>query len=147
MQSKMFSMRKMQGALPVRPCSHKPSPVSSSRQQKDRSRCSVIMNAETDYYELLGVGRSADKKEIKQAYRQKARKFHPVSLAQTLGCCGEGWTVPQGAANTKLPPSTAAARGSIFHAAICLYSQEDRTNAPSLLSVLLACLPYYVANP
>lgn len=30
-----------------------------------------------DYYKILGVDRSADDKEIKRAYRQLARKFHP----------------------------------------------------------------------
>ncbi len=30
-----------------------------------------------DYYSILGVGRSAPDKEIKQAYRRLARKYHP----------------------------------------------------------------------
>ena len=31
-----------------------------------------------DYYQLLGVPRNADVKDIKKSYRQLARKFHPV---------------------------------------------------------------------
>jgi curved DNA-binding protein len=30
-----------------------------------------------DYYEILGVGREADQKEIKRAFRRLARKYHP----------------------------------------------------------------------
>ena len=30
-----------------------------------------------DYYAILGVGRGADEKEVKQAYRKLARKYHP----------------------------------------------------------------------
>lgn len=37
----------------------------------------LVVRAEQDYYALLGVSRGADARELKRAYRQLARKFHP----------------------------------------------------------------------
>jgi hypothetical protein len=48
-------------------------------------RQTVVVQANGDYYDVLGVARGADKKTIKSAYRQKARKYHPVRLAGAPG--------------------------------------------------------------
>ena len=40
-------------------------------------RVGVKTYASRDFYQILGVDRGADKKTIKSAYRQLARKFHP----------------------------------------------------------------------
>ena len=37
---------------------------------------SVVLS-ESDYYKILGVDRNADEKEIKRAYRELSKKFHP----------------------------------------------------------------------
>lgn len=38
---------------------------------------SLVIAAGADYYNILGVGRDADEKEIKNAYRQLSKKYHP----------------------------------------------------------------------
>ena len=35
------------------------------------------MNKDKDYYKILGISQDSDNKDIKKAYRQLARKFHP----------------------------------------------------------------------
>jgi len=65
-------------AVPRRPALAPRASAPSARGTTGRGRgLSVVVRAESDYYDLLGVPRSADKKTIKQAYRQKARKYHP----------------------------------------------------------------------
>ena len=36
------------------------------------------MAEKRDYYEVLGVDKTADEKEIKKAYRKLARKYQPL---------------------------------------------------------------------
>ena len=46
----------------------------SRHQQRGQA---LVVHAEQDYYNVLGIDKNADKQAIKTAYRQKARKFHP----------------------------------------------------------------------
>lgn len=48
-----------------------------SQQGRPARGASMVVRADSDYYRILGVDRGADKKTIKSAYRQLARKFHP----------------------------------------------------------------------
>jgi len=43
----------------------------------DTHRYGEVMTDKRDYYEVLGVGRSATQEEIKKAYRRLAREYHP----------------------------------------------------------------------
>ena len=35
------------------------------------------MSAKRDYYDVLGIDRTADKNTIKKAYRKLAKRYHP----------------------------------------------------------------------
>ncbi|CAI5466374.1 unnamed protein product [Closterium sp. Yama58-4] len=59
---------------------------SSSKPLRARPRSSVIVRAATDLYQTLGVPYTANKQEIKKAFREMARKYHPdVSHASGSG--------------------------------------------------------------
>lgn len=57
------------------------------RQSREQRRgATLVVHAERDFYKILGVDKSADKKKIKSAYRQLARKWHPVREGARGGC-------------------------------------------------------------
>ncbi|KAI8473278.1 MAG: chloroplast DnaJ-like protein 1 [Monoraphidium minutum] len=65
------------GARPVAAMAPRPAAAARRAGRAPRGRgLSVVVRA-ADYYDVLGVQRGADKKAIKQAYRSKARKYHP----------------------------------------------------------------------
>jgi hypothetical protein len=66
--------RRAPGARPARSRAAPPAATRCAR--------SPAPPATQDYYQILGVPRGSDVKEMKKAYRQLARKYHPVRGAQ-----------------------------------------------------------------
>jgi DnaJ-domain-containing protein 1 len=65
---------------PKKPAASSPpaSPPSPKREftEEQRADAAAILK-KTNYYEILGVSKDADEKEISSAYRKLARKIHP----------------------------------------------------------------------
>ena len=72
-----------------------------------------------DYYEVLGIGKQADEKEIKRAYRKLAKKYHPDS-------CPGGISLPP---NHRLPDAQAARNEKRGHMAYCRVACRARCAA------------------
>jgi molecular chaperone DnaJ len=51
--------------------------LGASAPRRRRRGVALAARAARDFYQILGVPRDADKKAVKSAYRQLARKFHP----------------------------------------------------------------------
>ncbi|MCD7449631.1 Chaperone protein dnaJ A7A, chloroplastic [Datura stramonium] len=49
----------------------------SNKSQHQRRGTRLVVRAEKDYYDVLGVSRNASKSEIKSSYRKLARSYHP----------------------------------------------------------------------
>ncbi|KAH0733421.1 hypothetical protein KY289_004609 [Solanum tuberosum] len=49
----------------------------SNKNHYRRRGTSIVVRAEKDYYDVLGVSRNASKSEIKSSYRKLARSYHP----------------------------------------------------------------------
>ena len=50
--------------------------ASTEYSQDDVKRCKDVIG-KTDYYEILGIPRTATEDEIKKAYRKLALRLHP----------------------------------------------------------------------
>lgn len=72
------------GTMPAPHAMRPAAMLATARRLSRRRGNSVVVRADADYYSVLGVAKDADKKAIKTAYRQMARKFHPVSAKPTL---------------------------------------------------------------